>query len=116
MIETALYSVLVAAATAAAGRVYPMERPENSALPAIVYQRVSTTPDVTLAGDSGLDAVRLQVACWASTYAAAKSLAAAARTAITGSASLKAITEMELDDRDEDTREYRVILDFRIWQ
>lgn len=116
MIETTVYSVLAAAATPAASRIYPLERPADDPLPAIVYQRVSTDPDQTLEGDSGLDAVRLQLSCWAETYAGAKALAAATRAAITSSASLKAVTEMEVDDRDPETREYRVILDFRIWQ
>lgn len=120
MIESTLFTVLAGAAPVSvlvAARIFPMRRPQRDmTLPAIVYQRVGSSPDYTLAGDSGLDAVRIQVSCWASTYAGAKSLAAAVRTAVTGSASLSAITELELDDQDDATEEYRVILDFRIWQ
>lgn len=119
MIESELFTVLStdAGVIALAGaRIFPMRRPPNTlTTPAIVYQRVSTAPDVHLQGDSGLDAVRVQCSCWSSTYAGAKALSAAVRAAVNASA-LAAITEMEVDDFDTSTEEYRVILDFRFWQ
>jgi hypothetical protein len=122
MIETTLYAVLkadpaVAALVVSGGetRIYPLEVPQDVAMPAVVYQRIASAPEVTLAGDVGLDAVRIQVSCWAATYSVAKELAAAVRAAVNAS-NLRAVTEMELDDRDTETRQYRVIIDFRIWQ
>jgi len=119
MIETQLYTVLStdsAVSALVAVRIFPMRRPANIlTLPAIVYQRVSTAPEVTLQGDAGLDSVRVQCSCWASTYGGAKALSTAVRAAVNAS-TLSAITEMELDDEDTVTGEYRVILDFRIWQ
>lgn len=119
MIESQLFTVLStdAGVIALAGsRIFPMRRPQNMlTTPAIVYQRVATAPDVHLQGESGLDEVRVQCSCWSSTYAGAKALAAAVRAAVNAS-NLVAITEMEVDDYDISTEEYRVILDFRIWQ
>ena len=118
MIETSIYTVLSTDVTVSAlvsTRIYPMIIPQNGTLPAVVYQRVSTLPINSLSGDSGLDSVRIQLSCWSPTYAGAKSLGLAVRNALTLS-SLKAITEMELDDIDDLTGHYRVILDFRIWQ
>lgn len=119
MIETQLFTVLSTNSAVSAlvvARIFPIRRPPaNLTLPAIVYQRVSTATDVNLQGDSGLDSVRIQCSCWASTYAGAKALSAATRAAVNASA-LSSITEMEVDDFDVATEEYRVILDFRIWQ
>jgi hypothetical protein len=122
MIETTLYSVLKADPTVAAlvvsggvTRIYPLEVPQDVVMPAVVYQRIASAPEVTLDGDAGLDAVRVQVSCWAATYAGAKELAAAVRAAVNAS-NLRAVTEIEIDDRDTETRQYRVIIDFRIWQ
>lgn len=116
MIETTLYTVLstdTAVSNIVSTRIYPLIAPQDSAMPAVVYQRVSTVPVNSLAGDSGLDAVRIQISCWASTYAGAKSLAVAVKNAVL---TMNAITEMEMDDMEDETRLYRVILDFRIWQ
>ncbi len=119
MIETTLYDTLAADTGVSAlvgARIYPMLRPPADPLPAVVYQRIATDPAKDLGGDTGIDAVRIQVACWSATYAGAKALGAAVRAAVTGAAAMKATTEMDLDDRDNDTGDYRVLLDFRIWQ
>lgn len=118
MIQTQLVLILLADADVIdliGSRVHPMRMPQRGSLPAVVYQRVSMTPVNSIAGDSGLDNVRLQVTCWARTYAQAVDLAAKVRSAITSSANLKALTETELDTEDAETRSYGVITDYHIW-
>ncbi len=117
MIEQTLYSLLSAApaVTSLTGqRIYPLQRPQGDTLPALVYQRVATTPVTSLSGDTGIDAVRLQIDCLAATYVQVKALADASRAAIVGG--LRAITEMQLDLYDDETRTFRVTMDFRVWQ
>jgi hypothetical protein len=117
MIEQSLYSALTNDSTVSAlvsTRIYPVIAPQSAALPMIVYQRVSTVPVTSIDGDSGLDSVRMQVSCWAKTYAETKSLAAAVRSAVM--ANLIGVTDSELDDYDAETRSFRVIIDFVVWQ
>lgn len=117
MIEQTLYAVLKndSAVSALVGtRIYPLVMPQDGLLPAVVYQRVSTVPITSLDGDSGLDAVRMQSSCWATTYLGARILADAVRAAVT--LNMPAVTEMDISDRDETTGHFRMLLDFRIWQ
>ena len=112
-IESSLYAALAALA---AGRVYPLLRPQGTGLPAVVYQRVSTVPTLALTGNTGLDAVRLQIASWGASYQDARELAQDVRAALLAETGLKVVLEMELDDYDEGAGEYRVIQDYRVWQ
>ena len=119
MIETAVVAALLADATVAGlvgEGIYPMAVPQGAPVPAIVYQRIFTGPLHTLVGDEGSDDVRLQLSCWAPSYAVAKALAAAARAALTAAASLSLRTTGAIDYRDEETRHYGVILDVNLWQ
>lgn len=96
-------------------RIYPMRLPPKATLPAIVYQQISNSAINSIDGDSGLDNIRMQFTCWARTYEAAISLSVALRRVITSSPTLKAITAMELDVEDPDTRNYGSIIDFYMW-
>ena len=64
-----------------AGRVFPLKIPQGTKLPAIVYQRVHSSPDHTLAGYTS-ESVTLMVNCFAMKYEQAKELALAARSAL----------------------------------
>jgi hypothetical protein len=97
-------------------RIYALVRPQGDPLPAIVWQRVSTEPINSLQGFSGLDNVRLQFACYAETLLAAKQLAQAVSVALNGANTLKCTRTMEMDGQDPETRNFRVIIDFNIWQ
>lgn len=119
MIETDIYTVLSTSTAVSAqvgNRIYALTRPQDDALPAVVYQRVSTSPVVSMLGDSGLDSVRIQISCYARTLFEAKSLSTAVRTAITGAATLKSVTVMVVDGQDPETRNFRVTTDFNLWQ
>lgn len=118
-IEQTLYTVLstnVAVAALVSTRIYPLLMPQNTAMPCVVYQRISSVPVTSINGDSGLDSVRIQVSCWAGTFAGAKGLASAVRSAVDGSSLLKSVTLMEMDDIDNETRNFRSMIDFSIWQ
>lgn len=119
MIEQAFYAVIVAdpAVAAVVGqRIHHMTRPENEVGGAIVYQRISTAPVTSLNGDSGLDAVRLQVSCWAATHADSMALAELVRAAVKAAPNLQATTAMLINDRDDATGNRRTVLDLNLWQ
>lgn len=99
----------------AGSRIYPLRIPQRAVLPAVVYQKIGVTPINSLDGDSGLDIVRLQVSCWAQTYAQAADLASAVRQALTNAPTLKCLTEFEIDGEDQETKSFRIITDFTIW-
>lgn len=87
VIEEALYAHLAASAGVAAlvsARIYPQTIPQDIALPAIAYQRISGVREYSHGGPSQLAHPRFQFTCQAATYAAAKSLANAVRAALSG--------------------------------
>jgi len=82
-IEEALFEVLTTSGALAAlvvKRVYPIERPQNSALPAITYQRTGGDRDHAQSGPTGLVESRFLFFCFAekthglSAYAGAKNV------------------------------------------
>lgn len=110
--ETTLYGVLAADAgvTALAGtRIYPLLLPQEPTLPAITYQRISTTAVHTRSGN-GLAFVRLQLDCFAATYAGAKSLAAAVVAAVETVDGAQ--QQQMLDGYDDSPEQFRVTIDF----
>jgi hypothetical protein len=58
-------------------RVHPGSRPQGSALPAIVLNRISGGPGYADDGETGLTNARIQIDCWAATYRQAKLVARA---------------------------------------
>jgi len=81
----AVYAILSAAAgvtALASTRIYPVRAPQNTTLPYVTYTVVSVNPTDTKDRPSHLDTVRMQIDCWATTYAGAEALHAAIRTAI----------------------------------
>ena len=77
----ALRARLIAAApvTALVGqRVYWVDRPQASALPAITLQTISEARRQHMKGFDGLDVSRVQIDCWATSYAQAQALQEAA--------------------------------------
>jgi hypothetical protein len=130
--EAALVSLLVTGAgnpvAALIGtRAYPLVLPQNPAVPAIRYQRISTTRGPYRAlgtGRAEYAKPRFQLDCYATTAAGAKALADAVRIALDGFAGTVAgisIGSMALEDEDADLEEgvgvagaplYRSRLDF----
>jgi len=75
--QAGVRSRLIAAATSAGSRIYWVERPQLSALPAVTLQTISDPRPQHLKGLDGARPTRVQVDCWAATYAVALALARA---------------------------------------
>ena len=119
MIEQTVVTVLTANAPVQAivgNKIFPIVMPEGESVPALVYQKVGTDVINSLDGYSGLESIRLQFSCYAATLLAAKQLAQSVSAALDGSAMLKCTRTMEMDDQDPETKNFRVIVDFNIWQ
>lgn len=103
------------ALTAAEGRVYPLLAPQNEReLPRITYTFISSDPVYSLQGSSGLDAVRVQLDCWAASYLEAHSLARQVRT-VMETASFKGRFLTSFSTYEPEVKLYRVSTDFRCW-
>lgn len=126
-LETDFYALLAAEATLQpllGTRIFPDKMPQNLNAPAagigdyvaIVYQRISSVPEVTHEGGDSFTVVRLQVACYARTHEALRIMAAAVR-ALNGS-SQGAIQNLFIADErggfDPDAAFYRRDIDFEV--
>lgn len=111
MIEEQIFDALKGLVS---NRCYPIMMPEKPTFPGIVYSRIANLPFNTVVAPSTLDQVRVQIDSYATTYSAAKSLAASVRTAMEG-ASFKATLQTDQDLYEPDVKVYRVSQDFYVW-
>ena len=103
LIETAVAAALKASPEVkniCKGQVYPLRIPQGTKLPAVVYQRIYSSPDHTLAGYSS-ESVVVMVNCFAMKYEQAKDLGLAAREAL-AAAPLNAVFNGDTDLFNED--------------
>jgi hypothetical protein len=129
-VEAGIYAILAADPTVSplvGTRIYPGMLPQGATLEAIVYQRVSGPREDTLGGVATLVHPRIQIDCFAETYAEAKALATAVRAAFDGYSGAAAGVTIQcvrlLDDADvvdidpelEGRRRYRIRQDFEVW-
>jgi hypothetical protein len=107
-------------------RVYPGAVPQGSAMPAMVVNTITGAPIYADEGEVGLDQARMQIDCWATTYAGAKLLAREVRESLSGfeGASGGVTFPYILLETTRDSREggantseyrYRTSMDFIIW-
>ena len=85
MIEQRIAGLLLADVTikaAVANRLTPVVLRQETGLPALVYRRLDSTPEYTLAGRAGWRTVLLQVACWSASYDQARGLAERVRVVL----------------------------------
>jgi hypothetical protein len=118
LLEEKIYTVLSSAAnvTAITGlRIYPVIRPQDSALPAITYTRISGGQISSLTSYSHLESPRIQIDVWTDTYGAGKALAIYVRNAMLAATTFQAIIESDNDSWEEDPEMYRVSMDFFVW-
>lgn len=125
MIEAAIRAHLIADAglTALVGsRVYPMQLPQRPTLPAVTYQRISSTPTQHRgAAAAGHERTRFQFDCWASDYdttlAVRAALAAAMGTLVQANNPRidVALLQGERDNIDTAAGRWRATLDYFIW-
>lgn len=85
---TALRTRLVDASTSADTRIYPVIVPQNAVKPYIRYQTISDPRPEHLGGYDGARQVRVQVDCFAATYAAGRALAEAVIAALAAPATV----------------------------
>jgi hypothetical protein len=111
MIQQDLFTALAAVA---GGRVFPNIAPSNVQKPYVVYARISSAPENTLADGAPIDNVRLQVDCFDTTYAGVVTLAEAVKAALAASA-ITHLLLVEQDQFEPDALLHQVILDFSIW-
>lgn len=121
-LESVLYTYLTgyAGLVALVGtRVYPVQLPQEATLPALTYQRISGPRTHTQNGVSILARPRIQVDCWASSYAGAKAVATQVRLALDGHKAAgevwASVLDNDIDDLDAETGRYRVIMDVLFW-
>ncbi len=129
MIEMAVRDRLINDATLGpliGQRVYPLVLPHNAALPAIVYQRISTPRITNQQGSSGLARPRLQLKSWATTFEAAYAVADAVRRSLDGfrgslgsaSGNIGGVairSDNEFADYDPDMQLHCILQDYLIW-
>lgn len=83
--EEAMISKLLADSGIAAlvgNRVFPGSRPQASALPCIVMNRISGAPVYADDGEIGIEQARMQLDCWGQTFTSAKQVSRAVRGAL----------------------------------
>lgn len=108
-------------------RIYPMVRPQDSALPAITYQKISGNPQVQMSGPHNMFRERFQITCFAARYSQMKQTADAVRGAFNGYDSTVDSVEVHIATIDNevdliselpdvrDARVYARAIDFIIW-
>ena len=101
-------------------RIYPLKRPQNCALPAITYQRISAPRVTSHSGDSGLLNPRYQFNCWSESYLEARSMAERLEKLFNGKSGMfpgaqASFVDNDLDDSDAEVGEFRAIVDVIFW-
>ena len=126
--ETALYSYLSNFAGLAAlvsTRIYPRQLPQNSTLPAVVYQRISGPRVHAMGSDPGITYPRYQFTCHGTTPASAEAVSDQIRRAFQNySGTMGGVggvtvhyceSEDGPNDYDPTTNSYRSVIDVEIW-
>lgn len=93
-------------------RITPLTRPQAGANPSISLQLVDLNPETHLQGHANLDAARVQVECWATTYDVAFDLATKARLAV---AAPDRVPVFVARDYNFEVKLYLFALDFLVW-
>jgi hypothetical protein len=88
---------------------------QGDVLPAITYQRISSSEQHVLEGRSTIENARIQLDVMATTYAATKSLAALVVTAMEGASTFSGLMISDQDLYEDDAECYRVSMDFSVW-
>ena len=109
---------VIASKLASVGTFYPLKMPNQGAtLPGGCYQFIS---EVNMRHHGGADMVRrrLQVSCWARTYAAAITLADSVKAALDlNRSNIELIVAETISDYiDEEAALYRRIVEFYVWE
>lgn len=104
--------------TEAGARIHPVLRPQQgqAGLPAITYQRIAGVPQTNTDANEEMLNIREQVDVWATTHDAAKAIAEAVRVRMqTPAATFRAVLLLDQDLYEDETRIFRVSMDFSCW-
>ena len=121
MLEASIYSLL-SEATAITNlvntRIYPVQAPQPTSFPYIIYSRISGGQVNGLNGYLILENPRIQIDMYSTSYSQAKVCADTVHSIMNGATTFKSIllsdTDLFNDDfRDEDS--FRVSMDFSCW-
>ena len=103
-------------------RIYPLVLPQKVSYPAVTYQKIAGTFEHSMGGDSGFSYPDYQFVCFAKTYHEAKETAKTLRLCLQNLRIMvddiyiqAVLIENEIDDYEEDTEIYSVILEFRVF-
>ena len=124
--QAALRARLIAAApvnTLVSGRVYWVDRPQGSQLPAITLQVISDERPQTMDGFIKTRATTVQVDCWAPSYSVKTQLAEAVIAAVTPATTLNGVKfhralvndVRDLGERVETQFYHRASIDLVVW-
>lgn len=113
-VRNVLISASAVTSLVPSARIEPIRRTQATAIPAITLQRPSVVPENHLTGWAGLDGSLVQLDVFASTYAEARSIADACRTALQDAGHLMTL-EVDGFEPDVDPELYRLILTFQVW-
>jgi outer membrane murein-binding lipoprotein Lpp len=110
----AALETLLNGATDAADRIYPNAAPSKPGRPYIICLRAAANSENVLAGNANLINTRMQIDCYADTYAAVQTLAAQIDALMRGW-TLQNVSYPAQDQFEPDVRLHRVILEYSIW-
>lgn len=110
-IETGIKAKLTAAATTAAGRIYPKVLPHDCTLPAVTFQRITTERVRSHTGPSGLAFARFQINAWAATHLAVTTLANEIRAALDNGLGTWDDADVQMCDLEDEGDLEAVVLD-----
>lgn len=100
-------------------RIYNMSRPQDDAVPSITIRKVAQSRENTMAesGGAGVENMRARFTIYAETLSEAEAVAEQARLALkaAASATFKAVQVFMIDNYEDDTHLYQVIVDHSIW-
>jgi hypothetical protein len=109
---------IIASKLSSLGAAYPVTMPAQGAtLPGMCYQFISERQMRHHSGETMIRR-RLQVSCWAKTYAAAVTLGDSVRAALNlNKTNIELITAENISDfKDPEAELYRRIVEFYVWQ
>lgn len=93
-----------------AGRVYPLKIPQGTILPCVVFQRLYSSPEMTLLGYSSENVI-MMVNSFGLSYGQAKTVAMAVRKAL-AAPPLQAIFRTDQDLYDDSSKTYCVTAEY----
>lgn len=91
-------------------RIYPLELKQAALLPALAYYRVSTLPNNTLDGDTGVAYVVMRVEVHGTDYEVARNLVKEIRTSMKATSTFR----NQRDESDPERGIIRLFIDFTI--